>query len=284
MNAGPVDQAAGLRRRIDPPARPILPAMAFTGGKGGVGKTCLAVNTSVQLAALGLRPLLVDWDLGLANADVLLDQQPEHTLFDVIAERRLPVSEIIAPVHGVGLLPAASGVQELTRLSDAQLDGLLAELGRVASDYDCLVFDTAAGIAREVIAALAVSRVQVVVVTPDPTSLTDAYALIKVLTTTSDGPTDIRVIANQVADQDEAMRVFNRLRKVVAGYLDTDIRLLGHLSRSRALADSIRARRPLALQPDTSFSRELQPMTRKLKSLGWKRKAAPPTPASKTAP
>src|SRR4051812_39412991 len=156
---------------------PALPAIAVTGGKGGVGKTCIAVNLSLTLAEIGCKPLLVDCDLGLANADVMLGLDPRTTLYEVMCENRPIEQAVVRDPRGFGFVPAASGREELTQLPARGMTRLIREIGRAAEGFDLIVLDTAAGIAREVSSMLIASRVVLVVVTPDPTALADAYAL-----------------------------------------------------------------------------------------------------------
>jgi len=241
-----IDQAAKLRelasRQLDE-ALPILPAIAVTGGKGGVGKTCIAVNLAIALAELGSKPLLVDFDIGLANADVLLGVRPTTTLADVVENKTRLTDAVHRTAHGLDFVPAASGREELTRLPGRQLARLFRDLSSLAKAYDLLVLDTAAGIGREVSFTLRASRVVLVVVTPEPTSLADAYALIKVLETAAPGR-DVRVLVNQAADADEAADTFARLRKVVRAYLKRDVTLTGSIPRDRRVGEAVRARKP----------------------------------------
>lgn len=255
--------AAALRPKLQ------LPALAITGGKGGVGKTCVAVNLGVLLARMGLKPLLVDCDLGLANADVLLGVNPDTTLHDVVIGNAPIGSAIIAGPHKLAFLPAASGREELTRLSHQQLGRFIQELARAAAAYDVLLLDTAAGIHREVIQLLACSRVVLCVVTPDPTSITDAYALIKILESQAPGA-DIRILVNQATHQDEALRVFNRLRQVARSFLKRDLQFMGAMPRDRSVADAVRRRVPFAAQGDCPAASALKSVALRLKGERWK--------------
>lgn len=247
-----------------------LPAVAITGGKGGIGKTSLAVNLTVLLARMGLNPLLVDCDLGLANADVLLGMNPATTLYDVVIGGSPLGSAIIRDRRGFGFIPAASGREELTRLGQRQLVGLMKELHRAAAAHDLLVLDTAAGIHREVMVMLRAARVCVCVVTPDPTSITDAYALIKVLEQHSPGR-DIRILVNQAGSQEEAVLCFNKLRKVCRTYLDRELTWIGQVPRDRAVTDAVRARMPFVVNaPDCNAAQSLKGTALRLKGEDWK--------------
>jgi len=267
-----VDQAAKLRElsanKLEE-ALPILPAIAVTGGKGGVGKTCIAVNLAVALAELGAKPLLVDFDLGLANADVLLGLRPTITLAEVMEGRSKLSDALIQGPKGMGFIPAASGREELTRLSGRQLARLFRDLSSLAKPFELLVLDTAAGIGREVSFTLRASRVVLVVVTPEPTSLADAYALIKVLEADAPGR-DVRVLVNQAADADEASETFARLRKVTRAYLKRDVVLTGFIPRDRRVGEAVRARKTFILGGDGPAAQAIRALAVSLRAERWR--------------
>ena len=247
-----------------------LPAIAITGGKGGVGKTCIAVNLAVLLAKMGMKPLLVDLDLGLANADVLLGINPEHTLADVMLGGQAVASVITPTPFGFGFLPAASGIDELSTATQIQLHTLFGGLMVLAKQYDLLVVDTPAGIGREVMTALRSSRIVAVVVTPDPTSLTDAYALIKVLEAQAPGK-DIRVVINEAGNREEAQQVFNRLAGVARKHLGRELTLLGDCPRDARVADGVRRRRPFtACDASSPAIAGLTAVAKRLKLESWR--------------
>jgi flagellar biosynthesis protein FlhG len=267
------DQASGLRRIAGgkptaSAALPCLPALAITGGKGGVGKTAIASNLSVLLHKMGISPLLIDLDMGLANADVILGVNPQTSLFEVLVGGQPLRSALCTTPQGFDFVPAASGREELTRLSHRQFDRLLQDLAQLAQDYQLLIFDTMAGISAEVITFLRASRLVVTVLTPDPTSLTDAYALIKVLEGQQPGK-DIRVIVNQAGSDNEALRTFARLQKVVRAYLKRDVQLLGHIPRDRQVTESVRSRSPFACHPQALASQALRGIALRLKGFEW---------------
>jgi flagellar biosynthesis protein FlhG len=264
------DQAENLRNAMAGKNVPLsLPAVAVTGGKGGIGKTSLAVNLALTLGKLGAKPLLVDFDLSLANADVLLGITPTTTLFDVLRSGADLASAAVEGPCNIGFIPAASGRDELTRLSEAQLEKLFTGLHKLSSAYDLTILDTAAGIGREVMSALRVSRMVLVVVTSDPTSITDAYALIKVLEGEAPGK-DIRIVVNMCDSHGEAVETYTRVRRVVNQYLQRDVALQGIVPRDHVVAEAVRARRPFALGIDCPALQALRSMCARLKVERWK--------------
>ena len=155
--------------------------IAVTGGKGGVGKTTVAVNLSLALAELGRRVVLLDGDLSLANIDVLLGLAPQYTLADLI-DGHCELSDVLVPgPGGVRIVPAASGIPSMARLSPAQHAGLIQAFSEIGDSLDVLVIDTAAGIGDSVVSFVRAAQEVLLVVSDEPTSITDAYALIKLL-------------------------------------------------------------------------------------------------------
>ncbi len=155
--------------------------IAVTGGKGGVGKTNVSVNLSLALAELGRRVMLLDADLGLANVDVLLGLTPKHTLADVIEGRCELRDVLLQGPGGIRIVPAASGTQSMVHLSPAQHAGLIQAFSDIGDNLDVLVIDTAAGIGESVVSFVRAAQEVLLVVCDEPTSITDAYALIKLL-------------------------------------------------------------------------------------------------------
>lgn len=260
------DQASSLRQTPAPPL-PRLPGFCVTGGKGGVGKTCVAVNLAVLLATSS-RPLLIDMDLGLANADLVLGVDPAASLAEVVLSGR-PIEEVVAEsALGVGLVPAASGIDALANLGQQELHRLFLGLERLGRTRAPLILDTPAGIGREVISACRAARVVCVVLTPEPTALTDAYALIKVLEQAQPGG-DVRVIVNMARDQQDGLSAFARLRAVCQKHLGRSLDLLGIIPRDEAVGLAVRRRKPLAGGSETPALVALKGIAAKLRGITW---------------
>ncbi len=207
--------------------RPVQ-VIAVTGGKGGVGKTNISVNLSVALAQLGRRVVLLDADLGLANVDVLLGIQARHTLADVLAGQCQLRDVLVAGPAGIRIVPASSGVPQMAGLSTQEHAALIHEFSDLGGQMDVLVVDTAAGISDTVVSFVRASQEVLVVVCDEPSSITDAYALIKLLNT-EHKLFRFRVVANMTRSNQEGQHLFNKLNKVCERYLDVSLQYAGHV-------------------------------------------------------
>lgn len=218
-----VDQAAGLRRLMAP--RPVR-VIAVTSGKGGVGKTNVSVNLSVALSQAGREVMLLDADLGLANVDVLLGLQVRRNLSHVL-EGGCTLEEVIIPgPAGVRIVPAASGVARMAGLSPAEHAGLIRAFSELGDTLDVLVVDTAAGISDSVIAFTKAAQEVIVVVCDEPASITDAYAMIKVLSR-DHGLERFHVLANMVRSAREGHELYRKIAAVTGRFLDATLHFMG---------------------------------------------------------
>jgi flagellar biosynthesis protein FlhG len=235
-------------------ARPVR-VIAVTGGKGGVGKTSVAVNLATALAAAGQRVVLLDGDLGLANADVFLGLSPRYTLAHVLSGERTLDEVLIPTSHGFGLVPAASGFADLANLDAVAHLGLVQAFSALAARVDVLIVDTAAGIAHSVLQFSQASQHVMLVVSDDPASLTDAYALVKVLSR-NHGVSRFRVLANQVRGIGAGAELFRRLELVATRFLDVVLEFAGEIPQDEYLRRSVREQRPVfAAYPSCPASR-----------------------------
>lgn len=217
------DQAAGLRRMASP--RPVK-VIAVASGKGGVGKTNVSVNLSLALAQSGKDVLLLDADLGLANVDVLLGLRTKYTLSDVIDGSRALEEVIIGGPDGLKIIPASSGVQAMSELSAMEHAGLIRAFSELSHSIDVLIIDTAAGISDSVVTFARAAQEVIVVVCDEPTSITDAYALIKVLNK-DHGVCRFRIICNMVHGIQEGRDLFAKIMTVTDKYLDVQLDYMG---------------------------------------------------------
>lgn len=259
--------------RTSGPDRPLT--IAIASGKGGVGKTSLAVNLAVALSMRRHRVTLLDADLGTANADLLCGVQPSGRLNHVLGEgglgvhdgARCTLRDIVIPAPGgFGLIPGSAGMSRMADLSAPERRTLLAALEDLDGQTDVLLVDTGAGIGRGVISFVDAADLTLVVCTPEPTSLADAYALLKVAAATEHRlatahaaePSPFQVIINQVRDEAEARQVFSRLRAVGARFLGVEVALAGWIAQDVRVSQAVRARQPFMLRsPDSPAATNL---------------------------
>lgn len=216
--------------------------IAVTGGKGGVGKTNVSVNIAMSAAVTGKDVILLDADLGLANVDVLLGLYPRHTLRDVI-EGELTLEEIIVEgPAGIKIIPASSGIKDMAQLTPAQHAGLIQAFSELSMNVDMLIVDTAAGISDNVISFCQASQEVLVVICDEPASLTDAYALIKLLNR-EHGIQRFRILSNMMKSAQQGRHVYENLVKVTDRFLDVTLDYLGHIPYDEYVIKSVRKQR-----------------------------------------
>ncbi|MDE2147370.1 MAG: MinD/ParA family protein [Burkholderiales bacterium] len=237
-----------MSESIAPVASPRI--MAVTSGKGGVGKTFVAANLAAALARGGRRVLVLDADLGLANLDVVLNLYPKITLHDVFTGRSALAEAILPAPGGFHVLLAGSGMVEYSRLTPELREQLQAVIAEIAPRYDHVLLDTGAGISDVVLYTVSLAGALLLVVTPEPTSLTDAYATIKVLATTQ-GRRQVGLVVNQTRQPGEGRGVRQQLQQVVDRYVNPGlsspvrIELLGELPLDGAVRESVQRRQLL---------------------------------------
>lgn len=216
--------------------------VAVTGGKGGVGKTSVSINLSVALAQMGRRVALLDADLGLANIDVLLGLKAKHTLEDVLkGTHSLPEVMLTGP-GGIRIIPASSGTQHMAQLGAAEHAGLIHAFSEISEQIDVLIIDTAAGIADSVVSFVRAANEVLVVVCDEPSSITDAYALIKLLNRDF-GVTRFRVLASMTRSTQEGQGLFNKLLLVTERFLDATLQYVGNIPFDDNLRKAIQRQR-----------------------------------------
>ena len=234
-----------------------LRVIAVTSGKGGVGKSTVSVNLAVLAARAGLRVLLVDADLGLANAEILLGIEPGRHLGDLLREDARIADVLREGPHGIRVLSAGSGLQELTHLGQLEKIRLLGALDEVEDDFDLVIVDSPAGIGDNVLFFVGAAQETLLVVSPEPTSLTDAYAAVKVLSQSA-GVRHFDVLVNPAAGDAQAREIFGKLEGLTARFLQARLRYLGHLPRDENVHRAIMAQRPMVdVFPASPMSRAL---------------------------
>jgi len=241
-----VDQANSLRQLAAKGkiAKAPLKIYAVTSGKGGVGKTNITANLATSMARAGRRVLVIDADLGLANTEIILGVKPRYHLGDLL-ERNLNIEDVLVEgPAGVMLLPAGSGVQELSQLTAQQKMRFVEALDPIEDSFDVVLIDSGAGIGDNVQFFVGAAQEAILVVSPEPTSLVDAYAAVKVLSQRA-GVRTFNVIVNPIVDELAARGVFQKLTAVTSRFLEAKVRHMGYVPRDENLQRAIMAQRPV---------------------------------------
>lgn len=240
-----MSRAAMARRQAEAPpeSRPRRRVLAVTSGKGGVGKTNIVTNLAIALARQGTRVLVLDGDLGLANVDLLLGIAPQYDLQDaILGDRRLEDILLEGP-DGIRVVPASSGVEELANLDEYRLECLLRSLASVEEDIDIILVDAPSGIGAQAVALTQAADEILVVTTPEPTSFSDAYAMIKVL---SQRPLKCTpaLLVNQTNSENDALEVSRRVQAVAKRFLNLEIEYWGFILADECVPKSVLRQEP----------------------------------------
>lgn len=251
-----MDQADGLRKRVASgdqgtagtplklPTASRLRVIAVTSGKGGVGKTNITANLAVLAARAGKRVLIVDGDLGLANVEIVFGVKPKQHIGALIDGTHTMEETLTEGPHGIKILSAGSGIQSLTSLDEHQKMRLSAAMDGVEDRFDLVLVDSGAGIGDNVLFFVGAAQEALLVVSPEPTSLVDAYAVVKVLSQQA-GVTLFNVVVNQVVDELQARDIFPKLTAVTSRFLSAKVRHVGFIPRDENLHRAIMVQRPV---------------------------------------
>lgn len=244
--------AAHQRSAQDP--QPVLPhVIAITSGKGGVGKSSIAVNLGISLAKSGARVCILDADTGLANINILLGLSPRFSLEHVLFGAKSIEEVMLEGPFGIKVIPGANGISECVSLHPRQQLRLTRELARIEGDFDYLLLDTAAGIADTTLDFIGSAHQALVVITPEPTSLTDAFSLIKLMHRRRPSM-PYQVVVNMCGNTAQAREVYHRFSAAVEKYIGVQTHYLGFLLRDESLRVAVSLQSPVALFPDTDPS------------------------------
>ena len=248
-----MDQAEQLRNIIkanNQPKRPLARVITVTSGKGGVGKSNTAINLAIQFRKMGQRVIILDADFGLANIEIMFGAVPKHNLCDLIYQGKNIKDIITWGPMDVGFISGGSGIAGMSNLSRDYLNYIVQNLVQLDEMADTIIIDTGAGISDAVLEFLVASGEILLVTTPEPTSITDSYSLLKALNRHprySSETTSVKVIANKVADEDEARALFSKLEAVVVRYLRVPVTYLGMIPQDQQLARAVMQQMPVSL-------------------------------------
>ncbi len=269
-----MDQAEQLRNIIKAGAytqRPMARVITITSGKGGVGKSNTAINLAIQLKKRGKRVVILDADFGLANIEIMFGTIPKHNLCDLIYQGK-NITEIITwGPDEIGFISGGSGIAGLSNLSREYLTYIIQNLAQLDAIADVIIVDTGAGIAEAVMEFLVASGEIIVVTTPEPTSITDSYSLLKALNRHprfSRENSTIKVIANRVSGESEADSLFNKLNTVVTRYLSLPIEYLGAIPYDKMLSTAVMQQMPVSLaHPNARSAKAYEEIANRLMNL-----------------
>lgn len=247
------DQAQSLRQLVSSLDKYRLPKrtgqariVTVASGKGGVGKSNITLNLALALQSLGRKVLLFDADIGMANIDVLMGISSTYNLSHVLRREKTMTQIVQKGASSLPFVPGGSGVKELFSLTPADLDYFMEEIELLATDMDYVFFDTGAGLSMENLKFIMAADECLIVTTPEPTSITDAYALIKVVTG-NQSDTKFKIIVNRADNDNEARLVADKISLVTSRFLNLDIPLLGYISDDPHVSEAVKKQVPFSL-------------------------------------
>ncbi|WP_130537764.1 MinD/ParA family protein [Thiomicrorhabdus indica] len=229
--------------------------ISVASGKGGVGKTNVSVNIGTALSKLGNRVMLMDADMGLANVDIMLGLQTQYNLSHVLDGQKTLKEVIVEGPAGLKIIPAASGVKRMAQLNAMENAGIINAFSELSNEIDVLMIDTAAGIADSVVSFCRASQEVIVVVTDEPASITDAYALIKVLSRDY-GVSRFRLLANMVGSKKEGRMLYEKMASVTEKFLNVTLDYMGAVPYDRALKQAVQRQKPVVITSPNSEAAE----------------------------
>lgn len=237
--------------------RPIK-VISISGGKGGVGKTNTAINLAIALAELNNKVLLFDADLGLSNVDVLLGIRSKRNIADVLRGQCKLQDILVTGPSGILIIPACSGLDEMANLDNLEIASLVRGFSELTHEIDIMIVDTAAGISNQVLSFVHACQDNILVVCNEPTSITDAYALIKVLAQQQSN-TSFKILANMTRNEEDGLELFYKLKAATDKYLDISLQYLGAIPFDENLRNAVQMQKPvLTAFPDSPAARAYQ--------------------------
>lgn len=237
--------------------------ITVTSGKGGVGKSNVVVNLSIALQKLGKRVMIFDADVGMGNDDVLMGFLPKYNIYDILEKGKAIKDVLITGPFGVKLLPGGTGLNNIQDFTEEERDRFLYELSKM-NELDYVIMDTGAGINRMVLGFIASCEELILVITPEPTSLTDAYSLLKAVSHFK-LKSSAKIVVNHTYDSNEGQSTFNKFDRVVYNFLKLKLEYLGHVSEDKNLVQAVRKQEPFIIKyPNCDASRDIMDIANNL--------------------
>lgn len=266
-----MDQAENLRNIIKKQNQKDLSnarVIAVTSGKGGVGKSSVSINLAVQFTQMGKKVIILDADFGLANIEVMFGVIPKYNLSDLMVSGR-EISEIITEgPEGIKFISGGSGIAKLVNLDKEQVKRLVNKMSELENMADVIIIDTGAGISSTVMEFLVASPETIIVTTPEPTSITDSYALLKALSMNDNfrrEDVSIKMIANRVSTESEGRNLYEKLNMVVSKFLDIDMTYLGIIPMDNNIVKAVMKQKPVSIiYPASASSKHFEEIAEKI--------------------
>ena len=265
------------KQDLQPDTERVAKVITVTSGKGGVGKTSLSVNLAIQLSRMGKRVVIFDADFGLSNIEIMLGLRPKYNLADLMYRGKNIEDIITYGPENIGFISGGSGINELANLSRDQVFSLIQRLGELDRIADVIIVDTGAGISDTVLEFVAASEEVLLVATPEPTSITDAYALLKTLNRKASykpEKTVVKMVANQVRGEKEATELFEKLGVVVGKFLDIEVKFLGSVPYDKNMQRAVMHQAPVCIsKPESESARAVRNIACRIEDVMLEEKA-----------
>lgn len=245
--------------------------ITIASGKGGVGKTNVSTNLALAYAKLGMKVIVLDADLGLANVNVVMGMIPKYNLYHVIRKQKTMKEVILDTDYGIQIVAGASGFSKIANLTDEEREGFISELTALSS-ADIIIIDTSAGVSSNVLAFVEAADEVLIVTTPEPTAITDAYGIIKIISTEIDDlDIDLKLIVNRVASVTEAKKISQRVINIAGQFLNLKVDYLGFVYEDPSVPNSVRKQVPfMVADPNGKAAGCIQHIVGRLENIEFK--------------
>lgn len=233
--------------------------ITISSGKGGVGKTNFSINLAIYLASLKKRVLVIDADFGLANVEVLLGVRAEYNFYHIIKGQKSIAEVMVDTKYNIKFISGGSGLKELSNITSNEIKYFIEQFDYIDKIFDIIIIDTGAGISKSVTNFIMASDESIVITTPEPTSFTDAYTLIKIIKEQNTSIEKLKLVINKADDKNEADRVFNKMYNVANKFLNLDLENIGYLPSDLHVIKAVKAQTPVILSyPESKFSKAIK--------------------------
>ena len=272
-----IDQADNLRNLLNNTNRKDRESLdlsarviTVTSGKGGVGKTNFSVNLAIQFSKMNKKVVIIDADFGLANIEVIFGIMPRYSLANVLKGEKDIEDVLTDGPFGIKFISGGSGLKELTNITEKQMSYFINNFSYLDAIFDIIIIDTGAGISKSVVNFIKASDETIIVTTPEPTSITDAYALIKTIKEERGHMPKFKMVVNRVDDEEEGVEIYEKINRASGKFLNVQIEDLGCIPYDRYLVKAVKKQEPASmLYPNCSFTKALEKIGSKMMDMDY---------------